>query len=160
MKWMATTLYALAILACSIRVGADGPDRGAAAAVEQHIQQHAEALGGEQPLRRRLSEPFDFDGLRESDVAVVYWIGVDNDTTAFLAVFESSNGAWSLTYQVRLGGRGLRHITGVEYSEHLISIECLEFAGHEPLSSPSLRVKIKASVRKGLLMLERELREE
>lgn len=160
MKWMATTLCILAVLALPARVHAEDPDSGAAAAVDRHIQQHAEALGGKESLERRLSEPFDFDGLRGADVAVVYWISVDNDTTAFLAVFESSNEAWSLTHQVRLGGRGLRHITGVTYSERLIGIECLEFAGHDPLSSPSLRVKIKASVSKGLLNLRREPSEE
>lgn len=111
-------------------------------------------------LTRETSAPFDFDGLRETDIAVLYWIAKDNDTTAHLAVFEKNRKSWNLTHHVRLGGRGLRHITGVSFSERRIDIDCLEFEGGEPLSSPSLRVKITATFQKGLLHLERSLKKD
>lgn len=160
MKRVATILCILAAVAQPNRVLAEDTDLGAEAAVSKHISNHAEMLGGTESLKRRTSDPFDFDGLRAADVAAVYWISTDNDTTAFLAVFERIKNKWVLTHQVRLGGRGLRHIIGVRFAERQIHIECMEFAGHEPLSSPSLHVKLKASVKDGLLKLSRALRKE
>lgn len=155
---------AVALILCTAFVSfnayAENEGSEAGTAVEQFIRQQAKTIGGEEAGQRKLSEPFDFDGLRGTDIAVVYWIGKDNDTTAYLAVFENEDEAWSLTHHLRLGGRGLRHIENVSFSKRLVSIECLEFAGQEPLSSPSLRVTIAVKVKKGLLAIKRTQHEE
>lgn len=159
-KFILTIACVLAIAAVSYNASNIHGDTDSAAGIEEFIRQHAEAIAGEEWGQRKQSKPFDFDHLRGEDVAVLYWIAKDNDSTAYLAVFETTGDSVSLTNQVRLGGRGLRHITDVSYSNRSIIIQCLEFAGHEPLSSPSLCVTITATMKKGLLDIKREEHED
>ena len=88
----------------------------------------------------------NFDRDDESDVAVLYGISAGNDTVWFMAIFEHSrSGLWYLVNQVYLGGRGLRHLQGIEATDRTILIKAKEFQGDEPLSSPSLDVIIEIS---------------
>ncbi len=139
----------------SLTVDAEEAGTSAKAAIDTFIKRQAKAIGGEESDGRQTSKLFDFDGLREPDVAVLYWISKDNDATAYLAVFESTGKTWSMTHQIRLGGRGLRQITNASFLDRCVSIECLEFSGQEPLSSPSLPVTITATVQNGLLDIKR-----
>jgi hypothetical protein len=160
MRLILTATFTMAIAIGSSYSHAEQDEPEVISEIDQFIRHHAEAIRGEESGNRELSTPFDFDGLRGKDVAVVYWIAKDNDATAYLAIFEEDDNTWSLTHQVRLGGRGLRHITDVSYSKRAITIECLEFAGHEPLSSPSLKATITATVEKGLLDIKRSQHED
>ena len=128
-----------------------------------HIAASARELHGieDTELRRVLLADMDGDG--EDEVAVLYFIagafGYGNDACAYLAAFRvEDDDGYKLIHTSCIGSRAWRHVLGMKVDGGSVLIRALEFEGGEPLSSPSLKVTLTATMTPwGILGIDRSL---
>jgi hypothetical protein len=115
-----------------------------------HIANQARELEGSEIADARQVVRSDLDGDGQDELVVVYFIAGPfghNDVSACLAVFKRHDDQrYYLIHTSYIGNRGWRHIERVKKDKGVVLVEALEFAGGEPLSSPSVKVVLEVAM--------------